>query len=46
MDSQEEMQGVVGVVITLVLLVVELPLVITMLKRVRPTIEQAMNYEN
>ena len=45
-DSQEEMQGVVGVVITLVLLVVELPLVITMLKRVRPTIEQAMNYEN
>ena len=45
-DSQEEMQGVVGVVIALVLLVVELPLVITMLKRVRPTIEQAMNYEN
>lgn len=44
--NQDDMQGMAGIVISMIMLFVELPLVITLLKRVKPTIEQAMNYEN
>lgn len=44
--NQDDMQGMAGIVISLIMLFVEMPLVITLLKRVKPTIEQAMNYEN
>ena len=45
-ENQDDMRGMAGIVISLVMLLVELPLVITLLKRVKPTIELAMNYEN
>lgn len=46
LECQEDMQGILGIVMSVILLVFELPLVIKILKRVRPTMEQAMNYES